>query len=289
VRVKGTDTLREATSSTVRTVGSKLVAAALAALIALTAVSAEAETARIAPDDEAVSHPINVHPELVSAEARAKSKLRRMLKQTGLDPEQIIPSVERALAAAGGPFMPYPTDPAEAARVEAEADQKFNSLVNVVEDGRLIEAAAVHIPFARPVLSDGRFSSRFGQRKDPENGRLAMHAGLDYAAPVGTAILSAAEGEVTFAGQQDGYGNMVQIRHEFGLETVYAHLNQIRVEVGQHVQRGERIGDMGSTGRSTGSHLHYEIRLNGTALDPMKFIEAGRDVYQEQDQRSDDS
>ena len=106
-----------------------------------------------------------------------------------------------------------------------------------------------------------------------------MHTGLDFVATEGAPIFATADGEVVEAGWRNGYGETVQIRHEFGLETVYAHLNQIRVEVGQHVRRGERIGDVGSTGRSTGSHLHYEIRHNGAALNPMKFIEAGRDVY----------
>ena len=249
------------------------------ALIVLVGFPATAEEARIAPQGDIASHAIPVHPELVSAEARAKSKLRRMLKSTGLDPELIIPSVERELAAAGGPFLPYPADPREAAQAEEEAARRFASVVESVEHDALIATAVGQIPFAEPVLSDGRYSSGFGRRTDPIDGRLAMHAGLDYAAPQGTPILATADGVVVEAGQRSGYGNAVQIRHEFGLETVYAHLNQIRVEVGQHVQRGERIGDMGSTGRSTGSHLHYEIRLNGTALDPMKFIEAGRDVY----------
>ena len=83
---------------------------------------------------------------------------------------------------------------------------------------------------------------------------------------------------MVFAGRQSGYGNIVKIRHDFGIETRYAHLSRIRVEVGQRVSRGEHIGDMGNTGRSTGTHLHYEVRVNGRPVDPMTYIEAARDV-----------
>ncbi len=276
-----------ALSPTLSVGGRRRFAVLLAAAMSVAAVPAMAESQEVQPaevesTDEIARHDIPVHPELVSAEARAKSKLRRMLKKTGLDPELIIERVERELAAAGGPFTPYPTDPKVAEEAAADADRRFQSIVGSVEEEALIDVAMVQIPFGEPVTADGRYSSKFGYRKDPFNGRSAFHAGVDYAAPEGTVLLATADGEVVEAGWLNGYGNLVQIRHEFGLETVYAHLNQIRVEVGDQVQRGEWIGDMGSTGRSTGSHLHYEIRQDGAALDPMKFIEAGRDVYEEQ-------
>ena len=256
------------------------------AFFAFQPTSAKADSAqagRIAEATVMTRHAIPIHPEMVSAEARAKSKLRRMLKSTGLDPQLIIDRVERELSAAGGPFHPYPVDPAEAAKAEAEEAQRFRSIFEGNDDSALISAAIGQIPFAPPVVSDGRYSSGFGRRTDPLNGKVAMHSGLDYAAPKGTPILATADGVVVEAGRRTGYGETIQIRHEFGLETVYAHLNQIRVKMGQRVQQGERIGDMGSTGRSTGSHLHYEVRLNEAPLNPMKFIEAGRDVYEEQD------
>jgi murein DD-endopeptidase MepM/ murein hydrolase activator NlpD len=98
------------------------------------------------------------------------------------------------------------------------------------------------------------------------------------AGPIGTPILAPADGEVSYVGRQRGYGRLVKIRHENGFETVYAHLNRARVRVGQRVRRGDRIADMGNTGRSTGPHLHYEIRLNGRPLNPMKFIRAAHHV-----------
>lgn len=106
-----------------------------------------------------------------------------------------------------------------------------------------------------------------------------MHNGHDFAGPHGTDIVSTADGTVTFAGWQSGYGKLVKIRHAFGFETRYAHLTTIRVKRGQRVSRGQHIGDMGSTGRSTGTHLHYEIRSGGTALNPKPFVDAGRNVF----------
>ncbi len=127
------------------------------------------------------------------------------------------------------------------------------------------------LPFGEPVHG-GRRTSGFGPR-----GR-SMHSGLDIAAPRGTPIYSTADGVVTLAGRQRGYGILVKIRHAFGFETVYAHLSRARVKMGQRVGRGDRIGDMGSTGRSTGNHLHYEIRIDNEPVNPVKFIEAARDV-----------
>ena len=105
-----------------------------------------------------------------------------------------------------------------------------------------------------------------------------MHNGMDFAAPRGTPIYAGGDGVVSFSGRQSGYGIVVKIRHAFGFETVYAHLSKSRVKVGQRVERGERIADMGSTGRSTGSHLHYEIRIDGKPVNPNKFIKAARNV-----------
>jgi murein DD-endopeptidase MepM/ murein hydrolase activator NlpD len=133
------------------------------------------------------------------------------------------------------------------------------------------------MPFATPVRNP-RFTSGFGPRRDPFNRRAAMHEGVDLAGPRGTPILAPAEGVVTFAGTQRGYGRIIRIRHDFGFETLYGHLSRIRVSVGDRVSVGQRIGDMGNTGRSTGTHLHYEVRVNGRPVNPMKFIGASRHV-----------
>ena len=124
-----------------------------------------------------------------------------------------------------------------------------------------------------------RYTSGFGYRSDPINGGRRLHKGADWAGPYGTAILATADGEVVAAGWHSGYGRLIKIRHAYGFETRYAHLARIRVSVGQKVSRGQHIGDMGSSGRSTGTHLHYEVRRNGEAVNPMTYIKAARDVF----------
>jgi murein DD-endopeptidase MepM/ murein hydrolase activator NlpD len=106
-----------------------------------------------------------------------------------------------------------------------------------------------------------------------------MHTGNDLAGTRGTPILATGDGVVTFAGSQSGYGRLIKIRHAMGFETFYAHLSRIRVKLGQRVSRGDRIGDMGNTGRSTGVHLHYEVRINGNPVNPSKYMKAARNVF----------
>jgi murein DD-endopeptidase MepM/ murein hydrolase activator NlpD len=106
-----------------------------------------------------------------------------------------------------------------------------------------------------------------------------MHNGVDFAGPQGTDIFATADGVVTHAGWQSGFGRLVRIKHAFGIETLYAHNTKINVKVGQRVSRGDHIADMGSTGRSTGTHLHYEVRVNGKPINPMTYIKAARNVF----------
>ena len=128
-----------------------------------------------------------------------------------------------------------------------------------------LQAAAAGIPFAFPLRSGYRLSSSFG----PRGGRL--HKGLDLASSLNTPILATADGVVSFSGTQSGYGNVIIIDHTGGYETYYAHLNRRLASVGETVARGDHIGDMGNTGRSTGVHLHYEIRKDGVAVNPMTY------------------
>jgi murein DD-endopeptidase MepM/ murein hydrolase activator NlpD len=131
------------------------------------------------------------------------------------------------------------------------------------------------VPFARPVPAGVRTSSRFGPRSDPFLGTARLHGGLDFAGPTGTPVFATGAGVVLSAGWGGGYGNLVQVDHGNGVVTRYAHLSEIKAAPGQPVARGQIIGLVGSTGRSTGPHLHYETRLSGEASDPMDFIEAG--------------
>ena len=137
------------------------------------------------------------------------------------------------------------------------------------------KAAISDAPIFRPLASQHSYSSRFGNRKDPFTGRKAFHSGLDFRAPSGTKVRSLGAGKVIFAGRRGGYGNAVEIKHSNGMVSRYAHLSKIRVKVGASVNRHTTIGLVGSTGRSTGPHLHLEVRSNDKPLDPHAFIRIG--------------
>lgn len=156
----------------------------------------------------------------------------------------------------------------------AKSDPMFRSLfdswkkMDAVPHGGLVS-----VPSQKPV-KDFRYTSGFGVRGNPFSGRGGeMHPGLDMAAPVGTPVYATADGIVGRAERAGGYGNLVQLEHGKGLETRYGHLSQILVHDGQRVHRGDLIALMGSTGRSTGSHLHYEVRIDGRAVNPMPFLQ----------------
>ena len=136
-----------------------------------------------------------------------------------------------------------------------------------------------HIPFTTPVAGAAfDRSSGFGPRIDPFTGRYAFHPGIDFAGPWGAVVTATAPGVVTFAGSDGGYGNMVEVDHGFGLHTRYGHLSRIMVAPGTKVAKGTVIGRLGSTGRSTGPHVHYEVWYNNIVRNPTNFIEAGRHV-----------
>ena len=151
----------------------------------------------------------------------------------------------------------------------------------------LLQRAMLSIPAFIPA-KNFNFTSGFGYRYDPFTGGGAMHAGVDMAGSYGSTISAAASGVVLRAGWVGGYGNMVEIDHGKGLTTRYGHLSAFTVKAGDHVTQGDTIAAMGSTGRSTGAHLHFEVRMNGEAVNPMPFLEAARDVLEIQ-QRSVDA
>ncbi|GLV21595.1 M23 family metallopeptidase [Sphingomonadales bacterium 56] len=157
------------------------------------------------------------------------------------------------------------------------ADIGFSNLFSSMQrlDGG-VKAANNNIPTGRPVLKLS-LTSNFGVRSDPFNGGARMHKGIDIPGPVGTPIYATADGIVSRAGWASGYGNLVQITHGGGLETRYGHMSKLVAAPNSFVRRGQLIGLMGSTGRSTGSHLHYEVRVDGQAINPMPFV-TGPDV-----------
>ncbi|MFO0111447.1 MAG: M23 family metallopeptidase [Sphingomonadaceae bacterium] len=195
------------------------------------------------------------------------------IRQFGLNPEVLA---RQARNAQGGLFEPFFGKGKKDAR-----DPRFLNLAAALGRMDAMERALAAIPTAMPAASV-MMSSGFGYRADPFTGAAAMHAGLDFKGPIGTPILAAAKGKVVLAGFNGGYGNSVEIRHANGLVTRYAHLSGVHVRRGQMVERGLQIGRMGSTGRSTGSHLHFEVRLNGQAINPRKFLEANPDVLKVQ-------
>ncbi len=196
--------------------------------------------------------------------------LDKMFKSAGLNPDDLIAQVRRGYSGMGGPLGPLM--PSTEASNEPGA-QRAARILDGLDRMNLYRIAVEKAPFAIPLKTSFRFTSGYGRRW----GR--MHEGTDFAGAHGSPIHATADGTVVHAGWQSGYGNLVRIRHDFGIETRYAHMSKVRVKVGQKVSRGDRIGDMGNTGRSTGTHLHYEVRVNGASVNPMTFIKAANNVF----------
>jgi len=176
-------------------------------------------------------------------------------------------------AAAAAATVPAAVQPAAATPAD---ERQFRSLFNSWKKMDSVglpgpSSAAIAIPSVQPVDSL-RFTSNFGIRSDPFNGGARMHAGVDIPGPVGTPIYATADGIVATAERHGGYGNLVEVNHGKGIATRYGHLSKIVVAANSRVRRGQIIGLMGSTGRSTGSHLHYEVRMDGRAVNPVPFL-----------------
>ena len=204
---------------------------------------------------------------LASLEETYESKARRMravLAEVGVD------SAKHGEAATGGPFVSYRLS-SNATTFEKQV-YRINLAKAQVE--RLNTAVAA-MPLRRPVQGEIDMTSSFGVRLDPFLSRPAMHTGIDFRGDSGEAIRVTASGKVVSAGWSGGYGRMVEVDHGNGLSTRYGHLSEIDVQVGQTVKAGQTVGRMGSTGRSTGPHLHYETRIDGEAVNPQKFLHAG--------------
>ncbi|MDE0969759.1 MAG: DUF5930 domain-containing protein [Octadecabacter sp.] len=197
--------------------------------------------------------------------------LDKMFRAAGMNPDDVLNQVRRGYSGTGGPLTPLQFS-TRGGQQDPDA-ARANGILGTMDRLNLYRIAAERIPFDMPVRSGFRFTSGFGSRW----GR--MHNGTDFAAPTGTEIYAPADGVVTFAGWSSGYGRLVKVQHAFGIETRYAHQNRIRVVVGQRLSRGDQIGDIGNSGRSTGPHLHYEIRVGGRPVNPMIYIRAGQDVF----------
>lgn len=193
------------------------------------------------------------------------TRLRQVLAEAGLSPERFTAA---GATQSGGPFVPLD-----------DRDTPFGKALSGLRDtlvaaGRL-RAAVDRAPFSGPLPGSPEITSVFGPRVDPFLGRAAMHTGVDLKQAYGADVRATASGRVAFAGAAGGYGNMVEVDHGDGLSTRYAHLSQIEVAEGQTVAKGAVVGLIGTTGRSTGPHLHYEVRIDGEAVDPVRFLNAG--------------
>lgn len=217
---------------------------------------------------------------LGEAEAFAKSRVDRLrlaLRLAGLGAVALTsPS-----GGLGGPLIENKDPKALAAVLDVDEGfaQRVQHAAASLDEMRSLDETAENAPLSAPT-SDARRSSGFGARVDPITGRPAFHPGLDFAGPLWTPVHATGPGVITFTGVRTGYGNTVEIDHGGGLKTRYAHLAAITVQVGQRVAVGQRIGAMGSTGRSTGPHLHYEIWVDGKAQNPDRFLRAGDYVQQ---------
>ncbi|MEM6617956.1 MAG: DUF5930 domain-containing protein [Pseudomonadota bacterium] len=218
-----------------------------------------------------------VFAKLESAVAVTLGPLERALRRAGFDSDALIEEMRRTHSGTGGPLTALSISTKGAAL--AELPKGTRELFERLDKISAAKMAVESLPLAFPVRGTYRHTSPFGYRRDPKTGGTRLHKGMDLAGPRGTAIVATGDGVVTFAGRQSGYGRLIKIRHAKGYETFYAHLNAIRVKQGQRVSRGERIGDMGNSGRSTGVHLHYEVRINGTPVNPSKYTKAANDVF----------
>lgn len=187
------------------------------------------------------------------------------VRKLGLRPDRMARTPRAAM---GGPLIAANSAEASA---DLRADAQFRTLFQTWKKLDSLQQGVIAIPSVQPVHSLS-FTSNFGIRSDPFRGTAAMHAGVDIPGPVGTPIYATADGVIAHAGRQGGYGNMVEINHGKGIATRYGHLSKILVADNARVTRGQLIALMGSTGRSTGPHLHYEVRIDGHAVNPVPFL-----------------
>ncbi|WHQ68597.1 M23 family metallopeptidase [Methylorubrum extorquens] len=207
---------------------------------------------------------------------RVERRQIQLVEQFSLIARARIERVRAALAELPLAIIPVPPMPPPApsprpafTQALASAEASFN------EAGRW-RRLAESVPLLPPIDGEASRSSNFGLRSDPFTGERRMHAGMDFRSAIGTIVRAAASGRVVVAGQSGGYGTLVEVDHGRGLVTRYAHLSSTNVEVGQVIAAGTMVGAVGSTGRSTGPHLHYETRQSGTPLDPARFLAAGQ-------------
>lgn len=206
---------------------------------------------------------------LSAAAQQRLAVVEQAIRSFGLNPAAFA----NGKGARGGPYVPV--------RGVIASDPELRDLATLLGRLNAMETTLATIPSGRPTTAPMETSS-YGYRRDPFNGMPAFHAGIDFPGAYGQPIIAAAAGKVSFVGGRPGYGNVVEIDHGNGIMTRYAHLSRFGARVGEEVARGQAIARMGSTGRSTGTHLHFEVRVRGQAVNPRRFLEARQDVLEVQ-------
>lgn len=246
--------------------------------MATVAEKADARVAMVTQEKQALEARNNViFTQLEEALTVSVEPLERMFRDAGLKPDDLLNSVRKGYSGQGGPLTPLSLS--TSGQAPSPEELRANAILKGLDNMNLYRIAAFKTPFSMPVKDAVRYTSGFGGRNDPLGRGFRQHEGQDFAGAYGMPILATADGTVIHAGWANGYGRLIKIQHAYGIETRYGHLAQIRVEVGQKVSRGDLIGDMGNSGRSTGTHLHYEIRIGGSAINPMTFIKAANNVF----------
>lgn len=231
--------------------------------------------------------------ELGARTEKSVALLEKALGRTGLDIGAMLSRAAEARAdvGVGGPLRalgetPHAVNGVALASIDPNADRDMNNLEGKFGRWGDLLALAQRLPLDLPMGGEAEVSSTYGRRTDPFTKQPAFHAGIDFIGPTRAPVRSTAPGVVVFAGRKGPYGRAVEIDHGLGVKTRYAHLSAIAVQAGETVAFGRQLGTMGSTGRSTGQHLHYEILLDDEQIDPGKFIEAGYHVFKQQENQS---
>jgi murein DD-endopeptidase MepM/ murein hydrolase activator NlpD len=231
--------------------GQKIDAAQIAAAVSSGRIARKGPLARVEQQQleqaALVAKALDVRYQVTAAE----------LKRLGISPARV-----GSTGGVGGPF-------------ESAGNPTFKALFNSWKKRDQLQDGVIAVPSDKPVRTDVEFTSGFGVRSDPFHSGAAMHPGIDLAGPRGTPVYATADGVVLRAGwNSGGYGNLVEVDHGRGITTRYGHMSAILVHKGDHVTRGQEIGRIGSTGRSTGNHLHYEVRIDGRAVNPIPFMKS---------------
>ncbi len=218
---------------------------------------------------------------LASVEEKATqqiAELRQVINSTGVSSESLVTpaKISNVVLAQGGPFI----EPNAMSGEPVRFYQHANRTATIIDELEDVKKAIRHMPLSSPLTVTRRFTSGFGVRRDPINGRHSSHHGIDFAAPWASPVTATGAGIVKFAGTRSGWGRMVEIDHGNGFVTRYAHMSRISVKAGQKVDLHSKVGELGSSGRSTGPHVHYEVLFKKRPVNPRRFIEAGRYVFE---------